>query len=269
MDRINIYVVTHKNFDDSICKEYIPIAVGPQLLKDELCTYQKDNSGENISSKNANYCELTAQYWMWKNDQNATIKGLSHYRRYFTSAFISSHKKNILNKEQIQKILMSPKYDAIVSQKMYSYRGVKKAYLDCGYEKDLETVKEVLKEKYPEYVSYYDKIFDGCWGYLANMMITSAELFDQYSEWLFDVLFEVEKRADISNYTAQEARIYGYISERLLAVWLLKNKVKVKEMRILNTEEKYGFKYYVIELLRRLKLYQLAKKVFFYLKGRK
>ena len=41
-----------------------------------------DNDGENISSKNPMYCELTAQYWAWKN-ADADYYGFCHYRRYF------------------------------------------------------------------------------------------------------------------------------------------------------------------------------------------
>ena len=28
-----------------------------------------DNTGDNISRKNRKYCELTVQYWAWKNEQ--------------------------------------------------------------------------------------------------------------------------------------------------------------------------------------------------------
>lgn len=42
-----------------------------------------DNQGENISFKNKKYCELTTQYWAWKN-QSADYYGFCHYRRYFS-----------------------------------------------------------------------------------------------------------------------------------------------------------------------------------------
>ena len=74
MQETHVYVVTHKEFDDKCYKEYIPIAVGKNLLENNQCHYQKDNVGENISMKNPNFCELTAQYWIWKNDIEVGIK---------------------------------------------------------------------------------------------------------------------------------------------------------------------------------------------------
>jgi hypothetical protein len=53
--------------------------------------------------------------------------------------------------------------------------------------------------------------------------------FKQYASWLFDILFEVEKNIDISDYSVQEARVFGYISELLLDVWIETNNKKYIE----------------------------------------
>ena len=80
MDTIKIIVATHKKYkmpNDSI---YLPVQVGTE--NKESLGYQPDNDGENISSKNPYFCELTGLYWAWKN-LDADYIGLSHYRRHF------------------------------------------------------------------------------------------------------------------------------------------------------------------------------------------
>ena len=52
-----------------------------------------------------------------------------------------------------------------------------------------------------------------------------SELFDSYCEWMFDILFELEKRLDISDYSAYDARVFGFVSERLLDIWIKTNKL--------------------------------------------
>ena len=85
---IKIIVATHKKYWMPSDPVYFPIHVGAEGKKDPMghpldLGYIKDNTGENISDKNKNYCELTGLYWAWKN-LNADYIGLAHYRRHFT-----------------------------------------------------------------------------------------------------------------------------------------------------------------------------------------
>ena len=61
------------------------------------------------------------------------------------------------------------------------------------------------------------------------MCIMSKQLFDEYCEWLFDILFEVENRTDITKYDDYNKRLYGFLSERLINIWVLFKDLKVKE----------------------------------------
>ena len=90
------------------------------------------------------------------------------------------------------------------------------------HERDLDTTRHVIKQLYPEYLPYFDETMNSSVGYFTNMFVLKRELFEQYSQWLFDVLGEVEKRVDISSYDVQERRVFGYLSERLFNVWLAK-----------------------------------------------
>ena len=84
MDRLNIkiMVAAHKPYWMPQDDVYMPIHVGCEGK--ESIGFTGDNTGDNISTKNPHYCELTALYWAWKNLQ-ADYTGLVHYRRYFTN----------------------------------------------------------------------------------------------------------------------------------------------------------------------------------------
>lgn len=76
--KTEIYIATHKDY--SFQQKKIPIHVGKDLTDLNLGIIG-DNTGDNISSLNPNFCELTALYWMWKNS-SADYLGLIHYRRF-------------------------------------------------------------------------------------------------------------------------------------------------------------------------------------------
>ena len=61
----------------------------------------------------------------------------------------------------------------------------------------------------------------GTSAYIFNMYIMEKSLSDAYCAWVFDILFELEKKIDISGMTAFEARYAGRVSERLFNVWLM------------------------------------------------
>ena len=78
---IKIIIATHKEYDLPHDPLYLPVHAGSRIHGYSL-PYTADNTGDNISGKNASFCELTALYWAWKN-VDADYIGLCHYRRYF------------------------------------------------------------------------------------------------------------------------------------------------------------------------------------------
>ena len=79
---MKIFIAAHKKSLFPNYDYYVPIQVGTDIngIIDEFKI--RDNTLDNISKKNKNYCELTAMYWIWKNIDDDII-GLTHYRRYF------------------------------------------------------------------------------------------------------------------------------------------------------------------------------------------
>ena len=228
---IKILVATHKKYWMPNDDVYLPIHVGKEN-KDNL-GYIGDNTGDNISIKNPNYCELTAIYWAWKN-LKADYIGLVHYRRYFTKHnFRNCEKKkqDILLKSDFENILKDA--DIIVPDKRkYYIETIRSHYNHSYYEKDLNETENVIKEIYPEYLVAFDRVMNRTWAHMFNMFVMRKDYFDEYCEWLFTILFELEKRIDISNYTIMEARVFGFISELLLDVWLETKQIRYKEVNV-------------------------------------
>ncbi|KRL05749.1 DUF4422 domain-containing protein [Liquorilactobacillus oeni] len=237
-------------------KIYLPVQVGGS--SENFQGFERDNTGENIAQKNANYCELTAQYWAWKN-RKADVKGLVHYRRYFSNGrtrFFSSADeklKNVLTAELLDKILSD--YDAVLPTKRNYYIETSWShYKHAHHIEGLEAAREVIREKFPDYLPVFDEVVRRKSVHMFNMLITRSTVFDAYTKWLFEILFEVEKRVDISDYSEYEKRIFGFISEVLLDVWFEKNKVSYKELPVMFIGKQHWIKKITRFLLRKFGL---------------
>lgn len=222
-EKFEMYVVTHKKIEYKLGKNYYPIQVGKCNTNLEL-PYQTDDTGDNISKKNSNYCELTAIYWIWKNRKKPKYVGIDHYRRFFVYGLTSK----LVDQKYIDKYLK--KYDVILPYEYTTESNVYNHYINSisGREKDLINLEKIIKKLFPEYLDDYHKIMNSKKASYCNMMISSSEIFNQYCEWLFNILFELEKITDLTGYTKQEQRIYGFLSEFLLNVWVKHNNLNIK-----------------------------------------
>lgn len=239
---IKILIATHKKYWMPEDKVYLPMHVGREG-KDDL-GYIGDNTGDNISSKNANYCELTGLYWAWKN-LDCDYIGLCHYRRYFAGKKHGQDKKTaILHKEDYTKLLQE--CDVILPQKRnYYIETVRSQYEHAHNKRDLDETERIIEEIYPEYSQSFARVMDRKRLHIFNMFVMKKEDFDAYCKWLFDILFELEKRIDISDYNQYEARVFGFLSERLFNVWLEKEDMKKKEVPVVFLEKQdWGKKIY-------------------------
>lgn len=206
---------------------YVPIHVGAALNQNDL-GYIKDNTGDNISFKNTNYCELTGLYWAWKN-LSADYIGLVHYRRYFSNKGVFSNKKTRIIDQKKAESLLANSPIIVPKPRNYWIETNYSQYSHAHHAIDLDTTRIVIQEKYPEYINAFDKVMKSTMGHRFNMFIMRKDYFNNYCEWLFDILFELEKRLDISSYSKNDARVFGFVSERLLDVWLKTNDIKFKD----------------------------------------
>ena len=228
---IKILVATHKKYWMPSDTVYMPIHVGCKG-KSNL-GYIGDDTGDNITEKNPNYCELTAIYWGWKNISSDYI-GLVHYRRYFTRQnrwSVEARKKEILQNEEWASILRT--CPVIVGDKRKYYIETNRSHYNHSHHKEgLDTVEIILKEKFPTYIPAFEKVCNRRWAHMFNMFVMRRDLYDKYCEWLFTILLELELRLDISKYNQYESRVFGFVSEILLDVWLEANNIIYKEQNI-------------------------------------
>ncbi len=217
-----IFVMTHKEISPLPSDIYIPLQVG-KYGKPSF-GYLSDDTGDNISAKNNSYCELTGIYWLWKNMSCDTI-GICHYRRYFV------HEENLLPKEDIENIISQFPIIVPCSLKVPDLN-VYEQYKREHYAKDLLLCRDVISEKYPAYLPAFDYAMSISFITYANMWITKKEIFNRYCTWLFDILFEVEKRVDVSDYDDYQKRIMGFLSERLFRTWLFLQNEKIAEIPV-------------------------------------
>lgn len=222
-----IIVATHKKYWMPEDKVYLPLHVGAQGK--EGLGYQRDDVGVNISSKNKNYCELTGLYWAWQNLESEYI-GLVHYRRHFIQKKTwRKSVKNVITGSQLCNML--EKADVVLpSKRNYFIESTYDQYVHAHHKEDLDFTREILEELYPQYVKAFDLVMRRTSGHRFNMFVMKRDKLNEYCEWLFSILFELEKRLDISDYNPYDQRVFGFVSERLLDVWIETNQVDYVEV---------------------------------------
>ena len=224
---VKVIVATHKKYWMPGNKLYVPVRVGAEG-KSENFGFTPDNTGENISIKNPNYCELTGLFWAWKN-LDCEYLGLAHYRRHFTLMKGSGDRRDVLTLDQARGLFTG--VDVLLPTKRNYYIETNyQQYVHAHHAEDLDETRKILEERYPEYIPAYDDSMKKTTGHRFNMFIMKKELSDQYCTWLFDVLFELEQRLDISDYSDNDKRVFGFVSERLLDVLIETNHIPYKDI---------------------------------------
>jgi len=244
MKDIKILVSCHKESFVPKNKYIVPIQVGAAGKK-KFPDMLHDDEGDNISEKNPRYCELTAQYWAWKN-LDADYYGFFHYRRYLSfneEKFSTDNYNNInfdaINDEAIKQLCLDEESiekfigdaDIVVPEPMdlskdgkYGTNGT--VYNHYKHSKnhnieDLEKAVEILKRLYPEYAEYADRYLQSRYSYFLNMYVMKKAVFFDYCKWLFPILDEFDAACDYAFRNTFEYRTPGLLAERLFGIFLL------------------------------------------------
>lgn len=245
---LKIMMCCHKHF--SIVPPYcIPVQGGAKINPPISGAVPDYGEGGGISEKNCEYCELTVQYFAWKNVE-AQSYGFCHYRRFFVfNDHLPKHlaKKTIDSKEHMKyfgttqsMIDLIRDYDVIITSPEDMGISVKQYYATSQnhFKEDLTMFTEILYKMYPYIATSSEKYLSQNKQYFCNMFIMSKELFFEYCGLLFPVLDEFDKVKNKHN-SYQADRVDGYLGERFLGIYItfLKEKnVKIKEVSRIDTE---------------------------------
>ena len=269
MSKIVIGVACHKPFEMPDNDLYLPINVGAALREATIPGTQPDNEGDNISVKNPQYCELTAQYWLWKN-VDADYYGLCHYRRFLSFAptrfdnFTHDNRKQVLvpelndaSKAKYHLEDMQGMRDIIEScdivapdeqdlSHVYTPHGHKRSVYkhfaahdhDLINVHDLDAMIEIVREKYPQYAADMDEYLSGPAFRGFNCFVMKRDLFFELCEYEFDVLAELEQRIDMDTYDVMRTRVYGFMAE-IISSSFIYHKSKMGQAKVHDVQMLY------------------------------
>lgn len=241
---LNMYIVAHKKYRFPVQAQYKVIQVG----RGEKFASIRDNVGDSIENKNKSFCELTALYWIWKNDISQSPVGICHYRRYFDFR----HSRNgeytlgINHLDDLDKLIIPTqsvenlKPNEIILPCPVFLGRKKNMYQQFGEVHniaDMQMTKEIILNLYPEYERTIMKSLNRHWMYAFNMFIMEKQQFNKYMTWLFSIMFEVEKKIKVED-DVYQGRVFGFLAERLLNIYIDFQNFNIKEMPYVFISEK-------------------------------
>lgn len=210
---------------------------------DERIAEITDATGDNISAKNGNYCEITGLYWIWKNIlcgeacesrgvkegdymddghdvQGQTVSGakyfgLAQYRRSFE-----------LTEDDLRRLFCND-IDVLLPYPLMYEPDINKHHERYLKDADWTALLTALKEVSPEYAEAFTGVLGQQWMYNYNVIIAKAQVLRDYCEWLFPILERVEELS-VPKGSERSDRYIGYMVEMLETLYFMRNRDKLK-----------------------------------------
>ena len=197
-----------------------PIQVGTSLTQERVADIL-DNSGENISHKNVNYCELTALYWIWKNRLTGRKVGSGELKGKMEWYYGLFHYRRFLDMQEGDlERLADGGIDVVLPYPTVHEPNIGEHHRRYIKEADWDAALQALEQLFPEYYAAYDKIFFQEYLYNYNILIAEREVLKKYCEWLFPILERIEELS-IPKGNERTDRYIGYIGENLLTLYFM------------------------------------------------
>lgn len=263
-NKIKIFVSQRIDLDSDVVKNplFIPVRCGAVYDQRKHIKMQGDNTGDNISEKRMSYCELTVQYWAWKN-QKADYYGLCHYRRYlsFSDEEFPSQEGFVFERRPIptsadiyglndtaHMTKEIEKYDVIISNwinikdMLRVFPPVSNAYefwrchVPCYVPIEvIDTIDVIIDEMFPQYTKAKNDYFDQDKHLGYNLYVMKKEYFNEMCTFEFGVMAELERRMDKELIERYTERVCGFTFEILYSIYIFhlynREGVKIKEVQ--------------------------------------
>lgn len=243
MSKVKILVAQHKPAKVYSNDIYTPIHVGKAISSLDLGILG-DDTGDNISHLNPYYCELTAQYWAWKNLHDVDYIGLCHYRRYF---------KTEITEENIDEIMSD--CDIVLTRRITLRTNILHWYSSCLIPEDIALFHLYMNKLYNNDLAVYHNYYlKRNWINPANMFICAKDLFNDFCAWQFGILNDLFTIIPKSPYS-RERRLMGYLGESLLPFYAFLKGLKIKEIPIvamIGDKDEYNKHKYLHEVKNKL-----------------
>ena len=231
-DECTIYSI-RSHFDtvslnDEVPSYITPLQAGATLTEKKMCEC-RDDTGDNISERNADFSECSAIYWAWKNGDKKKYIGVCHYRRFLsanTAEMVEAFNKDV---------------DVINTIPTIMYPSIKKFFNKIAfYEKDYNLMQEAIRKKFPEYVETEKQLGDGFLYLACNIFVMKREWFDKLCEFVFGVLLYMDDYYREHGLIRGD-RYAGYYFEYLYSVFVMKHakelKIEYTHMGFLSTKQ--------------------------------
>lgn len=209
--------------------EYVESLQVGAALTEERISRLTDHIGDNISSRNGNYSELTGLYWMWKNrlveeqDSFHAYYGLAHYRRHLN-----------LTEDDLFR-LVDNDIDVVLPYPMPYEPNIGAHHERYLSDAEWQAVLTALAELQPEYAAAFSDVLELEYFYNYNVIIAKGNVLDDYCKWLFPLLFRIEEINDPDG-SKKPNRYMGYVGETLETLYFMYHK---EDLRIAHSGCKF------------------------------
>lgn len=218
-EKLEIYVVT-SHLDKAKAEDiqpggYLPIQVGAALTEVRKGCIT-DDTGDNISVKNKDYCECTGLYWIWKNTHGQNYVGLNHYRRRL---MLDDNSVQYLKEQEVDLVAAHPQFEKEIIKDYFSQ------YI-C--QQDWSLLKQKVIDYDESYASCFERYENGHFYFPCNVALWKRKWFDKYCEFAFDVAGKIDSFYRERG-IVREDRYMGYLFEQLSTIFIMRH---YKEMNV-------------------------------------